>query len=161
MCVRDGVNVCVTEDGHLGVMCFFIHPAVLFCVFYFYTSEDRDYINLSSLNFYPNLTPYPNPFVEVAFSILSVLVRTFCPHKNREGRIPADTHTDSLMNVSPLHPSVSVLSFPAPSPPTPLCLCPFLFASSLYFPLSLHPSPQGGSLHNREDIRVLPLPTGN
>lgn len=44
-----------------------------------------------------------------------------CPHKYRDDQ-PVDTHADSLMNVSPLHPPVSLLSSPL--------LLPSFFASS-------------------------------
>lgn len=40
----------------------------------------------------------------------------FCPYKYRNDK-PADTHSDSPMNVFPLHPSVSVLSSHPPAFP--------------------------------------------
>lgn len=53
------------------------------------------------------------------------------------------THTDSLMNVSPLHPSVSVLSFPVPPPPLSFSVLSYLPPLFLSLPPSIHPSPLG------------------
>ena len=82
-------------------------------------------------------------------------MRTFCPHGNRNRTFTAETRTDY---VSPLHPSVSVLSLPALDSSLLLSCAPV--CHSHFFKLSFTPSFTAGSLlHNLEDFRVLPLLT--